>query len=320
MNSQNNGISVLIPAYNEESAIGEVIKHLKKVLSRLPNKSEIVIIDDGSSDHTSVIAKDSGARVIQHLQNRGYGSALKTGIKAAKYDIIVITDADGTYPAESIPELVDKMRKADMVIGARTGQNVNIPIIRQLPKWLLRKLAGYITGEHIPDLNSGLRVFRRQCAMQYLKILSDKFSFTTTITVAMLCDYYRVIFVPIDYHKRVGKSKIVPWDFINFVTIVLRLSMLFNPLKIFIPVALSFLFLGGVKFIFDFLFMIERAGGMSWEILKTHTISASTLLLFLSGLQILLVGMISDGIIRKIAQNNPNEYQMKPEEITHASN
>jgi glycosyltransferase involved in cell wall biosynthesis len=302
-------VSIIIPAFNEENGIDDVIRNVKEIMDQSSYPYEIVVIDDGSTDQTSMKAKEAGARVLRHLKNRGYGAALKTGIKSAKYDLIVITDADGTYPPKILPEIIGKLDGTDMVVGARIGQNVNIPLVRRPAKWILRKLATYITGEKIPDLNSGLRAFRRTCVMQYLPILSDKFSFTTTITVAMLSDNYHVTYMPIDYLSRVGKSKIVPWDFINFIALVLRLSMLFEPLKIFIPVSLSFLALGFVKFVLDIIFSFQRLGVLSWEVLKTSTVSTTTLILLLSGFQILLIGMVSDGLVRKISQRIPSEYK-----------
>jgi glycosyltransferase involved in cell wall biosynthesis len=302
-------VSIIIPAYNEENGINELIRNVKETMDQSPYKYEIVVIDDGSTDRTSMEAKGTGARILRHLKNRGYGAALKTGIRAAKYDVIVITDADGTYPSEVIPEIVGKLDGTDMVVGARTGQNVNIPLVRRPAKWILGKLATYITGEKIPDLNSGLRAFRRTCVMQYLPILSDRFSFTTTMTVAMLSDNYNVTYMPIDYFSRTGKSKIVPWDFINFIALVLRLSMLFEPLKIFVPVSLSFLALGFVKFVLDIIFSFQRLGALSWEVLRKPTVSTTTLIFILSGFQILLIGMVSDGLVRKISQRIPSEYK-----------
>lgn len=145
--------------------------------------------------------------------------------------------------------------------------------------------------------------------MQYLPILSERFSFTTTCTVAMLCDNYLVKFVPIDYHPRVGKSKIVPWDFINFVSIVVRLSMLFNPLRVFVPLSATLFALGGVKFVLDLLFAVQRAGGVSLDVLRHTVVSTTTLIFTITALQVLLIGMISDGLIRKIAQRVPSDYE-----------
>ncbi len=312
----NEPVTVIIPAYNEESGIGGVIEELKAVLaqSRIPH--EIIVVDDGSTDQTFSAAQRSGARVFQHRRNRGYGAALKTGIMAAQYESIVITDADGTYPVDRIPEILDKLQTADMVVGARISKNISL--VRRPAKWILKRLSEYITGDHIPDLNSGLRAFRRHFIRQYFGILPDKFSFTTTSTVAMLCDNYKITYIPIDYYKRSGKSKIVPWDFMNFVTLVLRLSMLFNPLKIFVPIALICFSLGGVKFLLDIVFAVIRTDKLTFSILTQPVVSTSTLILLLSGLQILLIGMMSDGLSRKIGQRMPSGYRSHSMEDDHA--
>lgn len=305
-----NEVTIIIPAYNEEASIGQVVENIKEQMKRIDVRYELIVVDDGSKDKTAEIAKAHHCRVIKQNRNLGYGASLKTGILNARYEQIVITDADGTYPPENIPEIVEKLQNADMVVGARISQNVNIPLIRRFPKWILKKLAGYITGETIPDLNSGLRAFRKQFVLQYFSILPDKFSFTTTITVASLCDHYKVIYIPIDYHKRFGKSKIVPWDFVNFFNLVLRLSMLFNPLKVFIPVSFTFLFFGAGKFIMDIVVAFLRANEVSFSILTQQgVISTTALILLLSGLQILLIGMMSDGLGRKIEQRMPTEYK-----------
>jgi glycosyltransferase involved in cell wall biosynthesis len=295
-------VSVVIPAYNEEASVEQVAVQVQQVLNGLAIPHEVIIVDDGSTDGTSAAAARSGARVIRHQRNRGYGASLKTGILAARYDAIVITDADGTYPINRIPELLLTLREADLVIGARVNQNVKIPLTRRPAKWILRRLAEYVAGESIPDLNSGLRAFRRSAMEPYFPILPSRFSFTTTQTLAMLCDQYRVATVSIDYYRREGKSKIVPWDFMTFVSLVLRVSMLFNPLKVFVPPALVCLALGGLKLVLDVVFAIMRAGGLSWAILLTPTISTSALILVLAGIQMLLIGMMSDAVARKMGQ------------------
>lgn len=300
----NEPITVVIPAYNEESSIQKVIENLKQVLIDAEITYEIIVVNDGSEDQTSLIAQKMDVRVIEHKKNLGYGASLKSGISVAKNDTIVITDADATYPEYQIPMIVKKLETADMVIGARIAENVNIPILRRPAKWILNRLANYITGDQIPDLNSGLRAFRRQFVQQYLGILPDKFSFTTTITVASLCNNKKVTYVPINYEKRAGKSKIVPWNFVEFVTLVLRLSMLFNPLKIFIPVALMSILLGGIKLLFDIIIATYDAGGVTWSLFANKVLSSSTLILLLSGLQILLIGMMADGINRKISNSS----------------
>ena len=294
-------VSIIIPAYNEEAGIHETVRTVRMVLEEAGIPHEILVVDDGSKDNTCNVARKVGATVIRHRKNQGYGASLKTGIGVAKNDIIVIIDADGTYPAAYLPEIIQKMGDADMVVGARIGQNVNVPLVRRPAKWFLRRLAGYLTGESIPDLNSGLRAFRREVALQYFSILPDKFSFTTTITVAMLCDEYDVVFVPIDYHKRTGKSKIVPRDFFSFTTLVLRLSMLFNPLKVFIPLAFACLIIGFGKMVLDIVVALENIPGWLPAALFTRAVISNTSLIFLmAGLQILLIGMVADGIIRKL--------------------
>jgi len=171
---------------------------------------EIIVVDDGSCDRTAEEALRAHARVLRHSENRGYGSALKAGILAAKHDTIVISDADGTYPSDQIPHLIAELHTADMVVGARTGADVPHSWPRKPAKWVLGWLATRIAGHPIPDLNSGLRAFRRDCVKQYFPILSNRFSFTTTLTLALLADDYRVVYHPIDYYRRVGNSKIVP--------------------------------------------------------------------------------------------------------------
>jgi glycosyltransferase involved in cell wall biosynthesis len=295
-------VSVVVPAFNEEAMIGETIAQLKETLTQAAIEHEIIIVDDGSADRTAEIARQQDVHVIQRESNHGYGAALKLGIQRAAHEVIVITDADGTYPIDRIPDLLAEMQNADMVVGARVGKNVHIPLVRRPAKRILHCLAEYVTGSRLADLNSGLRVFRRPLALQYYSILSDKFSFTTTITVAALCGNYRVHYIPIDYYKREGKSKIVPWDFVTFISLVLRLSMLFNPLKVFVPLAMLSLGMALVKFIADVAVVIHSAGSFSFLLFFTNKIiSSSTLMLGVSGLQILLIGMMADGIVRRIA-------------------
>src|SRR5262249_37362142 len=161
------------------------VAHIREVLTRAGLAHEIVVIDDGSKDDTGRRAEEAGAVVLRHLSNRGYGASLKTGITAAKYETICITDADGTYPAAIVPEMLEGLKPPAMGVGPRAGKSVAIPLVRRPAKWVLNQLANYITASKIPDLNSGLRAFRRDAAMQYFHFLPDQFSFTTTITMAM---------------------------------------------------------------------------------------------------------------------------------------
>jgi glycosyltransferase involved in cell wall biosynthesis len=285
-------VTVVIPAYNEEKGVGPVVRAVRDVLDQAGIRSEVIVVDDGSSDKTAEAAHAAGARVLRHRSNRGYGAALKTGIASARHDVVAITDADGTYPCEAIPELVSELEQADMVVGARIGRNVHIPMIRRPAKWALKQLANYVTNANIPDLNSGLRVFRREMAMQYFSILPDMFSFTTTITLAMHSDKYAVRYIPIDYHQRTGHSKIVPWDAGSFAILILRTAMLFRPLRVFLPLVMMCLLYGFTK--------------MGIDIARDPNISASALLALVSALLILLIGTLGDAIATRLGRLTQN--------------
>jgi glycosyltransferase involved in cell wall biosynthesis len=285
-------LSIVIPAFNEEGAVGRVVRDLLQLMEEHDIRAEVIVVNDGSKDRTAQAAAEAGARVVSHRSNRGYGASLKTGITIARADIIAITDADGTYPSEVLPEMLRELESADMVVGARIGKKVNIPAIRKPAKWVLNRLANYVSGAKIPDLNSGLRVFRRDIAMQYFHILPQQFSFTTTITMAMHCDKYAVKYLPIDYHRRTGNSKIVPWDAGSFAILILRTAMLFRPMRVFVPVALMCFTYGIVK--------------MSIDMMRDPNISASALLAFVSTLLILLIGLLGDSISTRLGRLNPN--------------
>jgi glycosyltransferase involved in cell wall biosynthesis len=231
---------------------------------------------------------------MRHRSNRGYGSALKTGIMAAAHNLILITDADGTYPVRYIPEILDSLETADMVVGARMGKNVAIPMVRRPAKWVLNKLANYVAGFKIPDLNSGMRAFRKNIARQYFAVLPDQFSFTTTITLAMLCDNYAVHYIPVDYLPRKGKSKIVPWDAASFAVLILRTATMFRPLRVFLPVTGLCLVYGIMKMLIDI------------YVSQDPNISASSLGAFISALLILLIGLLADGVALRLGRIHQN--------------
>lgn len=287
------GITLVVPAYNEEGGIEGVVRRLSALTWDEP--FELLVVNDGSSDRTSEIltelqAEFPGLHVINHGMNRGYGASLQTGFKAAEHDVIVITDADGTYPEDRIQELVQHVREgAEMAIGARTGSDVNIPLIRRPAKAALRQLASYLAGTRIPDLNSGLRAMRKDLVMAYLPILPSGFSFTTTITLASLTNGHRVDYVSIDYAARSGRSKIRPIrDTLGFVALIVRTVLYFNPLKVFYPVAGFLMLLVMGSMYFD-MFMVESAPNLSDK----------TVLLFVAFVQILSLGMIADLIDKK---------------------
>lgn len=291
------GLTILIPAYNEEKGIRDVLDQVAKILSddvSLPG--EILVVDDGSEDATAEVVKTHGlARLVRHRGNRGYGAALKTGIRQASYDLVCITDADGTYPVARIPELVNNLiaGKKDMVVGARTGAEVNIPLIRKPAKWAINRLANLVIGEAIPDLNSGLRLFKRNTALRFFSLLPDGFSFTTTITLAMLTNGYTVEYLPVEYYRRVGKSKIRPIrDTLNFIQLILRIALYFAPLKIFLPLSGMIMLLAVFWGVYSLMFLDRLA-------------DSSMIIIAMTAVQVAVVGLLAELINRRI----PNVFK-----------
>jgi glycosyltransferase involved in cell wall biosynthesis len=276
-------VSIVIPAYNEEKGIAAQIEVIKNVLQMNGIKYELIVVDDGSKDNTAEKARLTAVKLLSHPENRGYGAALKTGIDAATYDTIVIIDADGTYPAAAIPDMVEKAHSYDMVVGARTRPNVHIPFIRKPAKWFLQKLAGYLAGRPIPDLNSGLRVMKKSIVEHFMGILPSGYSFTTTITLAFFSNDYLVYYHPIEYKPRIGESKIRPVDAYYFLLLIIRTIVYFNPLKVFLPVGGVLFAAGLIKFIYD---------------LFLKNLSESAVLGFLGGIIIWVVGLLSDQIAK----------------------
>jgi glycosyltransferase involved in cell wall biosynthesis len=227
-------LSVVVPAFNEEEGIGSVVKGATEALQKAGVRAEILVVDDGSTDRTADRAAEAGARVIRHDVNQGYGSALNTGVRLSGSPHVAIIDGDGTYPTSNLADLSGLIPDFDMVVGARTGKSVHIPWIRRPAKWFLGKLAQYLSRRKIPDLNSGLRIMRKEVVDRFMSILPIGFSWTTTITLAMLVGGYRVKFVPIDYEKRKGRSKIRPIrDTLGFFGLIIRTVLYFNPLRAF---------------------------------------------------------------------------------------
>ena len=287
------GLSIVIPAYNEEKGIGPVLQELSAELKalKLPVPLEVIIVDDGSGDSTAQIVadhQDELIRLVQHEQNRGYGAALKTGIEAAIHPWILITDADGTYPNEHIRDVLAERQKYDMVVGARIGEKRAIPLIRRPPKWVLRKLASFLSERNIPDLNSGFRLMRRSEIRRFYNILPNGFSFTTTITLAMFSAGLRVHYVPINYLHRAGPSHIKPIkDTINFLKLIFRTVMYFDPLRVFIPVA--------------FVFFVSAVAVAVGSYMAGKLMDVTTVLLFLTGIHMLALGMIADMMNRRLS-------------------
>lgn len=285
------GVSVVVPAYNEEHGLRAVLEQLQQVMAASGFASEIIIVDDGSEDATAAAcAGFDGVTVLRHGLNRGYGAALKTGIRHARHDVICITDADGTYPNERIPELVVRLRaeNAHMVVGARSGAKVAIPLVRRPAKWMIGRLANWISDETIPDINSGLRVFRRDVALRFFRLLPDSFSFTTTITLAMLTNGFRVRYVPVNYYTRVGKSKIHPIrDTLNFVQLILRIGLYFAPLKIFMSLSLILL-------------MLAIVWGAVSALVFGRLADVSTIVIVMTAVQVAGVGLLAELINHRV--------------------
>jgi glycosyltransferase involved in cell wall biosynthesis len=244
-------LTVVIPAYNEEGAVRSTVTQVRAVLTKAGIPHEIAVVNDGSTDNTRAEAVASGARVIHFAENVGYGHALKAGIAATKSEFVAILDADGTYPPDVLPEMLDLALASDMVVGDRGAAMSNVPIVRRPAKWMLNSLASLLAQRTINDLNSGLRVFRRSSLERFISLLPDGFSFTTTITLCMLATNLRVVYLPITYGQRVGHSKIRAAHFFNFILLVVRLTAYFQPLRIFLPLGAAMFVVGILKGIYD---------------------------------------------------------------------
>lgn len=276
-------LSIVIPAYNEEGAVRQTIDAVRHEMDATGVPYEVIVIDDGSQDRTLDIARETGVLVDSNQVNTGYGASLKRGIRHAQYEYVAIIDADGTYPARYLPPMLKACRDQDMVVGDRGAAMRNVPLVRRPAKWFLNKFASFLAERRLNDLNSGLRVFRKSELVPFIPLLPQKFSFTTTITLCMSCNGKRMIYMPIEYGKRVGNSKIRPVDFLNFIILILRMTVLFNPLRVFIPLGLGLMAVGALKFFYD---------------LWMDNLSETTVFAFLSALIIWSLGLIADMISR----------------------
>jgi len=243
------GTTVILPAYNEATVIGEVICAIKRTLP----DAEILVIDDGSEDDTGSVAETAGARVIRHPYNIGNGAAVKTGIRNADNDKIVLMDADGQHDPEDIPRLLEAAKDHDMSVGARSADS-HANLFRRMANAIYNYLASYITKIRVKDLTSGFRVIDRLTALRYLYLLPNTFSYPTTITLAYLRSGRSVYYVPIRANKRVGKSKIkVVHDGFRFLLIIIKIATLYSPLLIFLPISFTFLLMGLCNYAYTYL-------------------------------------------------------------------
>ncbi len=289
MNTSAGNLSVVIPAYNEEQGIKKTLQEL----SALGINCEILVIDDGSSDGTSEAVKAfPGVRLIRHHYNKGYGASLKKGIREAKHRWILTMDSDGQHRPKDILEITKSQGLSDLIIGNRFEEKSFQYYLRKPGKYFLKIIANYLVSFRIPDLNSGLRAFDRQKALEFVNLYPNGFSITTTMTLAFVKSGYDVHFVPIKTRKRVGRKSSVAYfkDGLQTIMLIIRVIMLFNPLKIFIPLRLILFFSG---------FFLSIIG-----IVQYSRIPQSGTIFILTSIFIFLFGILSDQVaaLRKSIQ------------------
>jgi glycosyltransferase involved in cell wall biosynthesis len=287
-------VSIILPCFNEQDHVTAEIERICVAMDASGYPYELLAYDDASTDETLARLHEAAPRfprlqVVSFHRNGGSGTVRRIGTQNARGEIVVWTDADMTYPNDRIPELVQILEKdatIDQVVGARTSEQGTHKLLRVPAKWFIRKLAEVLTNAHIPDLNSGLRAFRRQVALPYMRLLPPGFSCVTTITIAFLSDQHDVRYVPIEYAKRAGTSKFkFVRDAYRYILQVLRMVMYFNPLKVLMPVALFLLALGLAKGVFDM-------------VVHPLLFAVNTVLIFVSGLIIASLALLADLIVR----------------------
>ena len=286
MHTDQPDVSIVLPAYNEEGHIQDEIERITRSMDASSYSYELIVVDDGSTDRTLEILRTiPDIRVVSFAQNRGSGSVRRAGTQLAKADVVVWTDADMSYPNDKIPELVDELGGWDQVVGARRSEEGTIKLLRVPAKWLIRRLASYLTSVDIPDLNSGFRAFRRSVALQFLHLLPKGFSCVTTLTMTFLSNGYSVKYVPIDYAARAGTSKFHWWrDTRLYLLQVVRMMLVYNPLRVFMPAALVVTLSGFGKLIYDL-------------VTKDFRVATNTLIWLGVGFLLLLVAMLSDLVV-----------------------
>ena len=271
-------VSIVIPAFNEAASIGGVVSMLRDAAAW----REILVVDDGSTDETAERATAAGAAVVRHPYNKGNGAAVKSGIRRAAGEYVLILDADGQHPPEDAIRLVARLGEFDLVIGARADAS-QATIGRRAGNTLLNEVASFLTGRNIPDLTSGFRGARRESLREFLHLLPNGFSTPTTTTLAFIKAGYNVAFEPIHARQRSGQSKIrLARDGARFFVIILKIITLFSPLRIFLPVSAAAFVLG--------------AGYALWTIYWQSHVTNSSVLLIMFAVIVFLVGLVSEQI------------------------
>lgn len=277
-------VSIILPAYNEEKAIGKVIDDIRSAMKDSSHRYEIIVVDDRSDDRTVEIARMKDVRVIQRLVQGGSGASRRTGILAAEGDVIVMLDADGSYEARDIPHLLHYFPDYDQVNGARTSEQGTLKFLRAPAKWFIRMLACYLTGTNIPDLNTGLKAFKKDIMKKYLWVLPNGFSCVTTMTLAFLANGYAVKYIPTNYYKRIGQSKFHPIkDTVAYLNTVIRMMMYFRPLRVFLPLSAMLVLLGILKSILSLAY--------------TSSLQESDIIIFMTAIMLGALGLIADLIV-----------------------
>jgi glycosyltransferase involved in cell wall biosynthesis len=271
-------VTVVIPACNEAAAIADVVRDLAAAASW----REILVVDDGSTDETGARAAEAGARVLRHPYNKGNGAAVKTGIRAAGGDYILILDGDGQHQPADARRLVARLGEFDLVVGARSDAT-QAGSTRRMGNQVLNRLASFLTERPIPDLTSGFRAARRACLLEFLHLLPNGFSTPTTTTLAFIKAGYNVAFEPVNARARVGTSKIrLSRDGPKFLLIMLRVMTIFSPMRVFLPVA-------GTSFLLG-------AGYAVWTIVTQRHVTNSSVLLIMLAVIIFFVGLVSEQV------------------------
>lgn len=270
-------VSIVIPAFDEELGIGPVVERVRA----LRPWAEVLVVDDGSRDRTAEVAAAAGARVVRHPYNKGNGAAVKTGIRAARGELVLLMDADGQHDPDDVLRVLEPLDLHDLVVGARSSKDQTAT--RALGNWVFTRLASWLTGRPIPDLTSGFRAARRERLLEILHLLPNGFSYPTTSCLALLKAGHNVTFVPITARRRVGRSKIrVLQDGTKFLLIIFKIVTLYSPLRVFFPIAAA-------------AFLLGAAYGL-WNVVAHGKIPMGSALLIQLAVVVFLFGLISEQI------------------------